>query len=117
MGNNKGFGLFYGYLRNLIWNGIGFALLITCLSIDIYPLVNALFAKANIHTNGLYTDSFSIKNFNVFLANMDSIKTENNTLPAAVKCALALVVAFGSVIGRIGPLECLIMSTVGTMGY
>jgi hypothetical protein len=47
----------------------------------------------------------------------EGIKYQNNTISAAAKCALALIIAFSSVMGRIGPLECLIMSVVGTLGY
>jgi hypothetical protein len=91
--------------------------MITALSMELYPLINALWAKANIHSNALFADVFSKKGFMLFLANMDSTKYQNNTMSAAVKCGLAIIIAFSSVIGRIGPLECLIMTIVGNIGY
>ena len=48
---------------------------------------------------------------------MDSKLYESNTIISAIKCALALIIAFGSVIGRVGPLECLIMSVFGIFIY
>lgn len=114
---NAGFGLFIGNPRHLIWNGIGFSLLITALAIEVYPLVNAIWAKAHIHTNQFMNDSFKTKEIYLYLANLDSTSYENNTIPAAIKSALAIIIAFSSVIGRIGPLECLIMTVVGLFGY
>jgi hypothetical protein len=48
---------------------------------------------------------------------MDSKLYQSNTIISAIKCALALIVAFGSVIGRVGPLECLIMTVFGIFIY
>ena len=53
----------------------------------------------------------------MFLANLNSTDYGNNTVTSSIKCAIALIVAFGSVIGRIGPLECLIMTVIGAFGY
>jgi hypothetical protein len=78
--------------------------MITALSIELYPLINALWAKAGIHSSGLFADGFSTKGFKLFVANLDSTTYQNNTLSAAIKCALAIIIAFASVIGRIGPL-------------
>lgn len=103
--------------KNLIWNGLGFTFLISALSIELYPLVNALWAKANIYSNNIFSDSFNNKHLSLYLADMDSVKYQNNTITAAIKCALAIIIAFGGVIGRIGPLETLIMSIVGIIGY
>jgi hypothetical protein len=103
--------------KNLIWNGLGFAFMISALSIELYPLVNALWAKANISPNNTHYDSFDKNHLSLYLANMNNIKYQNNTITAAIKCALAIIIAFGAVIGRIGPLETLIVSIVGIIGY
>jgi hypothetical protein len=34
-----------------------------------------------------------------------------------MKCAISIIIAFGSVIGRVGPLETLILAVVGVTGY
>jgi len=79
--------------------------------------MNALWAKASIYSNNIFSDSFNIKHLSLYLSNMDNAKYQNNTITAAIKCALAIIIAFGAVIGRIGPLETLIMTVVGVIGY
>jgi hypothetical protein len=107
----------FAYLKHLVWSSIGYSFLITAVSILTYPLINAIWAKLQIHKNGILADSFSNPNFTFYLANMDSVKYQDNTITSAIKCALAVIVAFGSIIGRVGPLECLILSVVGMFGY
>ena len=60
--------------KNLIWNGLGFAFMISALSIELYPLVNALWAKANISPNIIYYDSFDKNHLSLYLANMNNTK-------------------------------------------
>ena len=107
----------FGYLKHLLWSALGLSFLITALTIQVYPLINAFWAKTGLNSTGIFSDSFSNQQVNLFLANMDSSAYENNTITAAVKCGIAVIIAFGSVIGRVGPLECLIMTVVGTFGY
>ncbi len=90
--------------KNMLWSGLGFAFMVTALSIELYPLINALWVKAGIHSNTFFSDGFNNKGFKLFLSNMDSTKYQNNTLSATLKCALAIIIALASVIGRIGPL-------------
>lgn len=35
----------------------------------------------------------------------------------SIKCGLSILVAFSSILGRAGPLECLIVSLFGAMGF
>lgn len=107
----------FGYLKHLLWSALGLSFLITALTIQVYPLINAFWAKTGLNSTNIYSDSFSNQPFYLFLANMDCSTYENNTITAAVKCSIAVIVAYGSVIGRVGPLECLIMTVVGTIGY
>jgi hypothetical protein len=46
-----GFGLYFSYLKNMLWSGLGFTLLITSLVLQWYVLVNAFWSKANLGTN------------------------------------------------------------------
>ena len=94
-----------------------YCLLITALCIEFYPLLNAFWAKVSISSSTLYDDSFNVKDFSVFLATRDSTANLNNTLTAAIKCSIAIIVALSSLIGRIGPLQCFILTTIGTIGY
>lgn len=83
-------------------------------AVQIYPLFNALWGKIGLHQT---SDNFSNRGFTVYLAVMDGSNYHNNTVTAAIKCGLSLIVAFASIIGRVGPLECLFLAVFGTAGY
>lgn len=57
-----GFGLVFSYLKRLTWSGVGYALLITALCVEFYPLANAFWTKTRIHQNPIVSD-FSNKEF------------------------------------------------------
>jgi hypothetical protein len=40
-----------------------------------------------------------------------------NCISNALKCALAIVAAFSSILGRAGPLECYVVTVIGTIGF
>jgi hypothetical protein len=88
--------------------------MLTSLALQLYPLFNALWGKLGLHQTA---DSFSNRGFTVWVAVMDSSSYQNNTVTAAIKCAISLIVAFASIIGRVGPLECLFLAVFGTAGY
>lgn len=66
--------------------------------------MNAFWAKVSISNSSLYDDNFNVKEFSLFLATRDSTANLNNTLTAAIKSSIAIIVALSSLIGRIGPL-------------
>lgn len=70
--SDLGFGMYFSYLKNLIWNGIGFAFFITAFSIELYPLINALWSKVGIHSNKMYADSFSTRNYYLSVSTVSS---------------------------------------------
>jgi ammonia channel protein AmtB len=114
----------FGYTRRLIWSGIGFTFFITALSLEIYPLVNAFWTKVGLQSQNVPMTDFSYdqRNYSIFLANRDtsSVNTAafyGNCMTNALKCALSLAVAFSSVLGRVGHLECLLLVLFGTVGY
>lgn len=111
-----GFGLVISYLKRLIWSGLGFTLFITAFSIELYPLINQLWSKTNIYSN---TIGFNQMSYQLHLANSNSSsnKLYGNSISNAFKCALAIVIAFSSILGRVGPLECYIVTVVGTIGF
>lgn len=57
--------------------------------------------------------------FQLHLANSNasSDKLYGNSISNAFKCALAIVVAFSSILGRGGPLECYIVTAIGAIGF
>jgi hypothetical protein len=48
---------------------------------------------------------------------MHGLESKGNTITGSIRCALALIVAFSSVIGRAGSLECLFLIVFGTVGF
>ena len=95
----------FSYLKRLNWSGIGFALLITAICIEFYPLANAFWTKARIQSNPIVSD-FSNKDIAIYASNYDIITGANysNTITTCFKCALAMLAAFSSILGRAGPL-------------
>lgn len=67
-----GFGLHLAFLKHLVWTSLGFSLLITAITLELYPLVNALWGKMNI--SGRSLDTFSNNSFSLYLASMDGTK-------------------------------------------
>lgn len=45
-----GFGLYFSYLRNMLWSGLGFNFLIVAGVLQFYPLINGFWTKANVQT-------------------------------------------------------------------
>ena len=70
-------------------------------AVQIYPLFNALWGKVGLHQTA---DSFGSRGFTVWLGTMDGSNYQNNTVTAAIKCGLSLIIAFASIIGRVGTL-------------
>ena len=119
----QGFGLVFSYLKRLSWSGIGFAFLITAICVEFYPLVNAFWTKAQLQKNPTQTSFNGSTNgsvyFSLFLSNLEITAGANyaNTITTSIKCGLSLLVAFSSILGRAGPLECLIVTLFGAMGF
>jgi positive regulator of sigma E activity len=114
-----GFGLVFSYLKRLAWSGIGFAFLITALCVEIYPLVNAFWTKVRLDNNPTSNTFTSSKFFTLLVSNFDVPTGANyaNTITTGFKCALAVLAAFSSILGRAGSLECLIVTLFGIVGF
>jgi hypothetical protein len=95
------------YMKGLSWSGLGFAFLITALCIQVYPLINTFWSKAGIQDNATVTN-FSTKELNqLYLSNSEVTfggQVYGSTITNGLKCALAIVAAFSSVLGRVGSL-------------
>lgn len=116
--SKSGFGLVLSYLKRLLWSGIGFTFFITAFCIEMYPLVNAFWTKTRIQNNDIVSD-FSTTNFSLYLsnANLPTGQLYGNCITNALKCALAVMAAFSSILGRAGPLQCFITSVFGIIGF
>lgn len=109
----------------LTWTGIGFTLFITAFCLELYPLVNAFWTRTALQPQNSPALDFSWSNRynNLFLSNRETVPVKNtftyygNCMTNALKCALAIAVAFSSIIGRAGQLECLIVCCFGVVGF
>ena len=108
----------FSYLKKLMWSGIGFTFFITAMAIQMYPLVNAFWTKVRI-VEWPVVEDFASKDYDYFLANADigSANLYGNSMTNAMRAGLAVVVAFSSILGRAGALECLFVSLFGIVGY
>jgi uncharacterized integral membrane protein len=81
-------------------------------------LVNAFWTKVRLDGNPIST-TFSSKFFTIFVSNFDVPTGANysNTITTGFKCALAVLAAFSSILGRAGSLECLIVTLFGIVGF
>lgn len=68
----SGFSLYYSHLKFLIWSSLGFSLLMMALSMELYPLINAFWAKAGILDIPFSNDSFSEKQYKFYLSNREN---------------------------------------------
>ena len=66
-----------------------------------YFLANVLWNKVNL--GGI--SNFENPQFSIYLSNLGNTNsTQGATLVEAIKCALANIIAFSSVLGKVGPL-------------
>lgn len=119
----SGFGLLFGYTRRLAWSSIGFTFFILAFSIEVYPLVNDFWTKTGIQSNNAVLDfSYDKKDYNILLSDRETATGGTttyygNSITNAIKCALSIAVAFSAVLGRVGHLECLLVSAFGVVGF
>lgn len=115
-----GFGLVFSYMKRLVWSGLGFTLFITAFCIEFYPLINDFWNRARINYSRtpIYFDRPS-SNYELYLANanLPTLKLYGNCITNCLRCALAVAVAFSSILGRAGHLECFLTAVFGTIGY
>lgn len=87
-------------------------------------MVNDFWTKTGIQSNNKPSTDFNFdrKNFNLYLTNRETgsdgtTAFYGNSITNALKCALSIAVAFSSVLGRAGHLECLIVTAFGIIGF
>ena len=105
-------------MKRLAWSGIGFAFLITALTLQYFFLVNAAFGWALIENTASRTSgSFSNDDLYRVSLSQSSGGTAGNTFLEAFKASIANIVAFSMVIGRAGLLEIWLLVLFGTVGF
>jgi hypothetical protein len=106
------------YLRTLHWTGLGCCFLIVVLVLECYPLVNRMWSDVVIFDNPrLATASVQSGGFDIFLGSLDNVQNTGNSIAGGLRCALAIVVGFTGVIGRVTPLDIFIFSFVGMFAF
>jgi hypothetical protein len=116
--------LLFGYTRRLAWSGIGFTFFITAFCIEVYPLINDFWTKTGIQSNNSPSLDFTKGNkyYNLYLSDRETALSGaatyyGNSITNSLKCALSVAIAFSSVLGRVGHLECLMVAAFGTIGF
>ena len=103
-----GFGLMFNRCSNrLSFSGLGFNLLIVCLTVETYFLFNAFWSKSEIQPNAINTFATRAQwdiHLSVFEDSFGTMNSLGANMNEALKCALSMVVAFSVLIGRVGPL-------------
>lgn len=112
-----GFGLVFSIGKHKIWSSLGFTLLITAVTFQLYFLICGLWINVNLNQANK-TLKWQDK-LPVYLtdSNNSSIQTYGMTAVQAFKCAIANSIAFAAISGRAGPLEAIIITFIGTVLY
>jgi len=119
-----GFAALFSYHRKLVWSTLGFNLLIVCLTVEWYFLINLFWLKTDIRGIGMPFSAGTWYN-NIWLTNsqfrtFDSslkVSAVGQALTEAAYCGLANMIGFSAILGRAGPLEAFLISALGTVGY
>jgi hypothetical protein len=89
----------------MLWTGMGFTLLITALTMEMYFMMNAFWTKAVISWTLNHTwFSQPIKTYSFYLVNLNEYPKYMATVTGGFRCALSNIIAFSAIIGRAGPL-------------
>ena len=125
-----GFGLLFAYEKRIIWSAIGFNLLITCLTIEWFFMINLFWTKTNIQGQDrqfprgrffnnmfLWSGESNIGSDGIDMNTDDRYEPWGATMTQALRCALANCVAFSAILGRAGPLEAFFVALFGTIGF
>ena len=89
------------YLKHSSWGALGFSLIITCICVQLYPLVSTFWN--NVFVNG----------FNNGNAVLDPVFSMNG----CIRVAISMLVVLAALLGRIGILDSLIVGVLGTVIY
>ena len=104
----------------MFWSGLGFTLLITAFTFQLYFLVNGFWTRVNLQGGW---DNSEMTKLPLYL-NEENGQTSSGgthtfglTVVDGLKCSMAMVIAFMAMGGRAGPVEALIISLFGTISY
>lgn len=95
-----GFGFLMAFAKHNAWSALAYTFFINAVIVQLYILLGGFWQK-------VFTDGFS---------NME-IHLEEKSFTAASYSVASVLIAFGGILGRVGPLEMLIMGLVQIVGY
>lgn len=95
-----GFGFLMTFIKNYTWSTLSYTFFLNAVVVQLYILFQT-FWHTVFHSNG-YT--------------FDIVINEKN-FTAASYCVASMLIGFGAVIGKVGPLELLVMIIFGVFGY
>ena len=95
-----GFGFLMTFIKNYTWSALSYTFFLNALIVQLYMLFQT-FWHTVFHGDGY--------KFNIFI-------NEKNFTAASYSVA-SMLIAFGAVIGKVGPLELLIVGVIGLFGY
>lgn len=97
-----GLGLFMAYSRSFSWSAICYTFFIQAILLQLYVLLLAFWKRVIV-------DGFNSSNYYIYI--------NETTVTMALYSVASMLVSLGAIIGRVGPLECLIFSLVHIVGY
>ena len=95
-----GFGFLMTFIKNYTWSTLSYTFFLNALVVQLYMLFQT-FWHTIFHSDGY--------NFNIVI-------NEKNFTTASYSVA-SMLIAFGAVIGKVGPFELLIVGVIGLFGY
>lgn len=95
-----GFGFLMTFIKNYTWSTLAYTFFVNAVVVQLYILFQA-FWHTVFHSDGY--------NFNI------AINEKNFT--AASYSVASMLIAFGAVIGKVGPFELLVIAILGVFGY
>jgi ammonium transporter Rh len=96
-----GFGFLMSFIRSKAWSAVGFTFFINAIVFQMYTLWEGFWVK-------VFHDGFTGERY---------VRLDVVVLIKAAFCVGSVLIAFGTMIGRVGPLELLILGVIMSIGY
>ena len=95
-----GFGFLMTFIKRYTWSALSYTFFINAIVFQLYPLLQGFWTR-------------------VFHGSWDqtNIYLEEKVFTACSYSVASILIAFGGVLGKVGPFELLIMSVIGVVGY
>ena len=95
-----GFGYLMTFVKRHSWSALSYTFFINAIIVQLYPLFQGLWSR-------VFHDNWT----------QQKILIDEKSFTAAAYAVASMLIAFGGVLGKVGPFELLIMSLFGLVGY